>query len=57
MVILFTTSNRSGRTVPALKKILKDKGIIVTDDYFYAYMLNIGNRTAAAETFGAKKRN
>ena len=34
MVILFTTSNWSGRTVLALKKILRDKGIIVTDDYF-----------------------
>ena len=43
------------RTVLALKKILRDKGIIVTDDYFYAHMLNIGNRTEAAEQFGKKK--
>lgn len=55
MVILFTTSNWSRRTVLALKKILRDKGIIVTDDYFYAHMLNIGNRTEAAEQFGKKK--
>lgn len=55
MVILFATSNWSRRTVLALKKILRDKGIIVTDDYFYAHMLNIGNRTEAAEQFGKKK--
>ena len=33
-VILFTTSNWSRRTVLALKKQLRDKGISVADEYF-----------------------
>ena len=40
-VVLFTTSNWSRRTVLALKKLLKEKGIPVADEYFYAHMLHI----------------
>ena len=48
-VILFTTSNWSRRTVKSLKKILRNNGIIVRDNYFYAHMLNIKNRIPAAK--------
>lgn len=51
-VVLFTTSNWSQRTVLALKKILRDKGIEVEDKYFYAHMLAIQPRIAAAKEFG-----
>ena len=51
-VFLFTTSNWSRRTVLALKKLLRRKGITVADEYFYAHMLHIQGRTAAAEAFG-----
>ena len=51
-VILFTTSNWSRRTVYALRKMLKGKGIIVSEEYFYAHMLNIQNRVEAAKEFG-----
>ena len=51
-VILFTTSNWSRRTVLALKKLLKSKGIQVQDEYFYAHMLHIKGRIAAAKEFG-----
>ena len=40
-VVLFTTSNWSRRTVLALKKQLRGKGISVADEYFYAHMLHI----------------
>ena len=50
-VILFTTSNWSRRTVRSLKKILKNNGIMVRDNYFYAHMLNIKNRIPAAKKF------
>ena len=53
-VVLFTTSNWSRRTVLALKKILKDKGITVCEDYFYAHMLNIDGKLEAANEFGKK---
>ena len=53
-VILFTTSNWSRRTVLALKKMLRAKGIPVDDDYFYAHMLNIKGRVDAAQEFGRK---
>ena len=53
-VVLFTTSNWSRRTVLALKKILKDKGIPVSGDYFYAHMLNIDGKLDAAREFGQK---
>ena len=43
-VVLFTTSNWSRRTVLALKKMLKGKGITVCEDYFYAHMLNIDGK-------------
>ena len=50
-VYLFTTSNWSRRTVLALKKTLKAKGISVADEYFYAHMLNIKGRMPAAKEF------
>lgn len=51
IVVLFTTSNWSRRTVYSLRKILKDKGIEVYKDYFYAHMLNIKNRIPEAKKF------
>ena len=54
-VILFTTSNWSRRTVFALKKMLKEKGISVDEDYFYAHMLRIKDRVEAAHEFGRMK--
>ena len=53
-VVLFTTSNWSRRTVLALKKMLKGKGITVCEDYFYAHMLNIDGKLEAAKEFGKK---
>lgn len=53
-VVLFTTSNWSKRTVLALKKILKKKGIDVAEGYFYAHMLNIDGKIDDARKFGAK---
>lgn len=53
-VVLFTTSNWSRRTVLALKKLLKEKGIPVADEYFYAHMLHIKGRIEAAKEFGKK---
>ena len=53
-IVLFTTSNWSRRTVLALKKIFKDKGIEVCEDYFYAHMLNIDGKIEAAKEFGRK---
>lgn len=51
-VALFTTSNWSRRTVLALRKQLREKGISVADEYFYAHMLHINGRIEAAEEFG-----
>lgn len=53
-VTLFTTSNWSKRTVLALKKMLKGKGISVSEDYFYAHMLNIDGKLEEAKEFGKK---
>ena len=53
-IVLFTTSNWSRRTVLALKKIFKGKGITVSEDYFYAHMLNIDGKIDAAKKFGAE---
>lgn len=53
-VVLFTTSNWSRRTVLALKKRLKEKGVDVADDYFYAHMLHIRGRVEAAREFGRR---
>lgn len=53
-VVLFTTSNWSRRTVLALKKILRDKSIMVCEDYFYAHMLKIDEKLEEARTFGKK---
>ena len=54
-VRLFTTSNWSRRTVLALKKLLREKGIPVEDAYFYAHMLHIQGRLEAARAFGRKE--
>ena len=54
-VRLFTTSNWSRRTVLALKKLLREKGIPVEDEYFYAHMLHIQGRVEAARAFGRKE--
>ena len=40
-IALFTTSNWSRRTVRALKKIFKEKGILVYEDYLYVHMLKV----------------
>ena len=53
-VILFTTSNWSRRTVLALKKLLRAKGIHVSDEYFYAHMLHISGRVEVVREFGRK---
>ena len=53
-VVLFTTSNWSRRTVLALKKILKSKGISVCEEYFYAHMLKIDEKIEEARAFGKK---
>lgn len=53
-VVLFTTSNWSKRTVLALKKILKSKGISVCEEYFYAHMLKIEEKIEEARAFGNK---
>ena len=54
LVVLFTTSNWSRRTVRALRKILRGKGIAVHEDYFYAHMLNIPNRIPEARKFARR---
>ena len=53
-VFLFTTSNWSRRTVLALKKQFREKGIAVEEEYFYAHMLRILSRLDAAKEFGRK---
>ena len=53
-VVLFTTSTVSHRTVIALKKILKNKGINVSKEYFHAQMLNIDGKIELAKEFGRK---
>ncbi len=53
-IVLFTTSNWSRRTVLALKKIFKGKGIEVAEDYFYAHMLNIDGKIEAAKQFAQR---
>ena len=53
-VVVFTTSNWSRRTVLALKKILKSKGITVCEEYFYAHMLKIDEKIEEARAFGKK---
>lgn len=55
-VVLFTTSNWSRRTVLALKKLLRERGIAVADEYFFAHMLYIKGRIDAAREFGRENR-
>ncbi len=54
-VVLFTTSNWSRRTVLALRKLLREKGIPVADAYFYAHMTRIKARCAAATAFAKEQ--
>ena len=56
-VVLFTTSIWSRRTVLALKKQLKSKGITVADENFYAQAAKIDERINAAEEFGKRISN
>ena len=53
-VVLFTTSNWSKRTILALKKLLKSKGISVSDETFYAQAAKVDSRINDAEEFGKK---
>ena len=53
-VALFTTSNWSRRTVRALKKILKTKGIKVYDDFLYVHMLKVNSAEDKAIKFADK---
>ncbi len=53
-VVLFTTSNWSRRTARALRKIFKEKGIAVDNEYFYAHMLKIAERSVHAKDFGKR---
>lgn len=50
-VALFTTSNWSRRTVKALKKIFKEKDILVYDDYLYVHMLSVKGSEEKSRTF------
>ena len=54
-VVLFTTSNWSRRTVLALRKLLREKGIPVADAYFYAHMTRVRARCAAAREFAKEQ--
>lgn len=54
-VILFSTSNWSRRTVLALRKILKAKGVPVVADHFWAHMTRIAKSKPAARSFGLAK--
>ena len=54
-VVLFTTSNWSRRTVRSLRKILKNNGIEVDEEYFYAHMLKIESRIPKAKEFVRRK--
>lgn len=56
-VVLFSTSNWSRRTVLALRKILKAKGIPVVADHFWAHMTRIAPSKPAARRFGAAERS
>lgn len=50
-VALFTTSNWSRRTVRALKKIFKEKSILVIDEFLYVHMLAIKSSKDKAFNF------
>ena len=54
-VVLFgVTVYLAVKKTDPVKKILKDKGITVCEDYFYAHMLNIDGKIEAAKEFGKK---
>ncbi len=54
MVVLFTTSNWSKRTVVGLRKIFKAKDIDVAGDYFYSHMSRISQNMENAREFGRR---
>ena len=56
-IVLFTTSNWSRRTVRALKKILKEKGIKVYDKYLYVHMLKVKSSVVKSEIFAEEILN
>lgn len=56
-VALFTTSNWSRRTVRALKKILKEKGIKVYDKYLYVHMLKVKSSVVKSAIFAEEILN
>ena len=56
-VRLFTTSNWLRRTVLALKKLLREKGIQAENESFYAHMPHMKGRADAAEVFGKRHKN
>ena len=50
-VALFTTSNWSRRTVRALKKILREKNILVYDEFLYVHMLAVNGAIEKTKLF------
>ena len=50
-VVLFTTSNWSMRTVKAMRKILEEKGIPVTEEYFSANAFKMKDGIRRADGF------
>ena len=52
-----TKFGNTRRTVLALKRMLKAKGIPVCEDCFYAHMLNIDGKLEAAKEFGKRILN
>ncbi len=51
-VVLFTTANWSRRTILALKKLLRKKGIAVAEETFFAQASQIDKRISDAKAFG-----
>ncbi len=54
VVVLFTTSNWSRRTVAGLKKIFKEKGVQFADEYLYSHMTMINKNIEKAKDFGRR---
>ncbi len=50
-VALFPTSNRSKRTIRALKKIFEEKGIFVFGNFLYVHMLKVKSSESKAKEF------
>ena len=54
VVVLFTTSNWSRRTVVGLRRILTGKGIQVANEYFYSQMTKVNQNIGFAKDFGKR---